>query len=75
MSREGWTCPVCGRGVSPDEKTCEHGQRPAWTLDPTRDLPPVTEDWFTVKPPKIGFGSFSAPPESKHWYLWNGAAQ
>jgi len=22
--REGWKCPVCGRGVSPDEKYCEH---------------------------------------------------
>ena len=23
--REGWICPKCGRGVSPDEKHCEHG--------------------------------------------------
>ena len=22
---EGWKCPVCGRGVAPSEKTCEHG--------------------------------------------------
>ena len=22
MTRTGWKCPVCGRGVSPDEKTC-----------------------------------------------------
>ena len=23
--REGWRCPVCNRGVSPDEKACDHG--------------------------------------------------
>lgn len=23
---EGWKCPVCGRGVAPSEKTCEHGE-------------------------------------------------
>lgn len=22
---EGWKCPVCGRGVAPSEKHCEHG--------------------------------------------------
>lgn len=22
---EGWKCPVCGRGVAPSEKTCDHG--------------------------------------------------
>lgn len=22
---EGWKCPVCGRGVSPNEKHCDHG--------------------------------------------------
>jgi len=20
-----WTCPACGRGVAPSEKTCDHG--------------------------------------------------
>ena len=24
-SRFGWICPVCARAVSPDEKTCNHG--------------------------------------------------
>lgn len=24
--REGWKCPVCGRGVSPDQPTCDHGE-------------------------------------------------
>jgi hypothetical protein len=23
--REGWKCPVCHRGVSPDERACDHG--------------------------------------------------
>lgn len=22
---DGWKCPVCGRGVAPDVRTCEHG--------------------------------------------------
>lgn len=22
---DGWKCPVCSRGVSPNEKTCDHG--------------------------------------------------
>jgi len=22
---QGWTCPACGRGVAPTEKTCDHG--------------------------------------------------
>ena len=22
---QGWTCPVCGRGVSPAKGTCDHG--------------------------------------------------
>jgi len=22
---EGWKCPVCGKGVAPTEKTCDHG--------------------------------------------------
>ena len=24
--RDGWKCPVCGRGVSPDQKECTHGE-------------------------------------------------
>lgn len=22
---KGWICPSCGRGVAPDQKTCDHG--------------------------------------------------
>jgi len=25
-NKKGWTCPVCGRGVSPDVKYCDHGE-------------------------------------------------
>lgn len=25
----GWVCSVCGRGVAPGEKTCDHGGTPA----------------------------------------------
>jgi hypothetical protein len=31
--REGWVCPYCHRGVSPDQKTCNH----------VDDLPKVTQ--------------------------------
>lgn len=24
---EGWKCPVCGKGVAPTEKTCDHGNQ------------------------------------------------
>jgi len=30
MNREGWICPKCGRGISPDEKTCDHGMAPVF---------------------------------------------
>lgn len=23
--RKGWTCPSCGRGVAPDQTSCDHG--------------------------------------------------
>lgn len=49
--REGWRCPVCGAGVSPDEKRCEHGNGlaamvPTVTRWPVRggsgDVPPYS---------------------------------
>lgn len=24
---KGWECPVCGKGVAPGEKTCDHGNQ------------------------------------------------
>jgi hypothetical protein len=36
---EGWTCPVCRRGVAPAEKTCDHGgPRPLVKPSPSRRL-------------------------------------
>lgn len=29
MSNKGWECPVCGKGVAPGEKTCDHGEQAA----------------------------------------------
>jgi hypothetical protein len=47
---DGWRCCVCGRGVSPDQKTCDHGGSftfhppvflPIWPYQPgTADPPP-----------------------------------
>jgi hypothetical protein len=25
-NKKGWICPLCGRGVSPDVKYCDHGE-------------------------------------------------
>lgn len=24
--RTGWLCPKCGRGISPDHQSCDHGE-------------------------------------------------
>ncbi len=46
--REGWICPSCKRGVSPDEKHCDHG-------DALRQgLPPLDR-------PLTGIGVGAAP--------------
>ena len=57
MTRDGWKCPVCGRGVSPDEKTCPCSggefrpyQPSTWTPPP---LPPPPGTWATPRPPYI----------------------
>lgn len=30
---EGWKCPVCGRGVAPTEKNCNHGELGAGVMN------------------------------------------
>lgn len=30
--REGWKCSVCGKGISPDKKTCSHGAVAQWPI-------------------------------------------
>ncbi len=44
-AKEGWVCPVCKRGIHPDEKSCAHGEEKAaaptplyqpWPYEPTR---------------------------------------
>ena len=46
---EGWKCPVCNKGVNPNEKMCDHGtmpwEIPYWpstTSDGTRPLRETT---------------------------------
>lgn len=49
---EGWTCPVCKRGVAPTEKYCDHGQA-AVCVPSVFDIPrypstapyPLTTTW------------------------------
>lgn len=31
--REGWKCPVCGNGISPDVKVCQHAEQKAAPTD------------------------------------------
>lgn len=55
-----WTCPACGRGVAPGEKTCDHGGlsasplpgyfTPAPRIIPT--TPPVRETPAAGSPPR-----------------------
>lgn len=51
--REGWVCPACRRGVSPDEKTCDHGGTShgvpvAPGAHP--DVPPIVPGTYTPAP-------------------------
>ena len=39
-----WTCPGCGRGVAPGQKTCDHGGKAGLPYVPAYPLPPVI-DW------------------------------
>ena len=41
--REGWKCPVCGRGVSPDEKVCDHGGGVTDVRTPWHRNPPMVD--------------------------------
>ena len=47
---KGWTCPSCGRGVAPTEKTCDHGG----ALKARDYLPPdpslTLRDWQLYRP-------------------------
>ena len=49
---EGWKCPVCGRGVAPSEKVCEHGAgHGGWrAIDAADPLGPAIVPWFKVTP-------------------------
>lgn len=62
---EGWKCPVCGRGVAPSEKTCDHNG--AVTVAPTPY--PIIPHWWPgtiyplTQPPKWDF-SLGPMPEA-----------
>jgi hypothetical protein len=45
--REGWKCPVCGRGVSPDHSTCDHGEQPPGLYGPM-SVPGYVPRYFTT---------------------------
>lgn len=38
---DGWRCPVCGRGVAPGEKVCDHGGLSVAPVYPLPAWPPV----------------------------------
>lgn len=47
---EGWKCPVCGKGVAPTEKYCDHAvAAPLFPVAPARPLPyyPPIFPWNT----------------------------
>ena len=48
---EGWKCPVCGRGVNPNEKTCNHGATPVYAVPTQTDCDcPLGYCRYTVCP-------------------------
>ena len=62
---EGWKCPVCGRGVAPGEKSCDHGgglTAPIYVPTPTRTWPLETSD-----PPPLGTGYTSTTTNGAAW--------
>lgn len=48
--REGWRCPVCGRGVSPDEKVCDHGGGVTDVRSPHHHYPRLYDPWWIADP-------------------------
>lgn len=71
---DGWRCPVCGRGVHPDEEVCDHHDprvsfevRPRYVapvddLKPDCGCPPFTVCGSTACPrlPKVTCGGAGA---------------
>ena len=44
--REGWKCPVCGQGVSPNKDTCDHNGSVAPVYQPVYiPMEPTTPVW------------------------------
>ena len=49
---DGWRCPVCGRGVAPSERHCEHGGIPTTVVISPHTLPmPTTSPVPPWNPP------------------------
>jgi hypothetical protein len=44
-----WICPKCGRGVAPDQKSCDHGGTAAAAIRP---LAPVQTGGTAAVPPQ-----------------------
>jgi hypothetical protein len=54
---DGWRCPVCGRGVAPTEKVCDHGGLGA--LQPYQPVTVPVADCGC--PPGVCFGATNCP--------------
>lgn len=65
---EGWKCPVCGRGVAPAEKVCDHGG--AWVVPPLPTQPLYQQPYMHVPDcgcaPNTVCGS-TACPRAMRW--------
>jgi hypothetical protein len=68
---EGWKCPVCGRGVAPSEKSCDHGgnlalpQIPYWWPGTIYPITPSPLWDFTIGPmPEVLSGTFTFTPNN-----------
>jgi hypothetical protein len=71
-NREGWVCPLCGRGVAPDVKVCPCVSEPVETktsdpLEPFRN--PEREDEPWLYRPRYQWPVPMWPPDPrKFWY-------
>ena len=62
---EGWKCPVCGRGVAPTEKHCNHDATGVFAN-------PVIVPSIWPTPFTTGTPIWNPPPHFTTWGNWSG---
>ena len=68
---EGWKCPVCGRGVAPSEKYCDHGGGIA-AIPLPQPWNPLAPNSGTPLPPWPTTTCVIGRAGPDGWMIWNG---